>query len=159
MSIFTSWSHTLFVVHTWGSCNLCIRWGFDPPTSKRKCPYDFLWLFHSSNQYWAGRVYVFCFCFMSESMRRLNRQTEWFWFLIKINHAVQELWASDHDRMDKRSTKPHHRFAYQCLSNVKKLDQNIPCRARVMSSTGQNDAKLSLVICIISHTSSWTMLK
>ena len=51
--------------------------------------------------------------------------------------------------------KPQHRFAYQCLDNIKmykyaKIDQNISCGSRVI------DAQRSLVIVL--HTSGWSML-
>ena len=54
-------------------------------------------------------------------------------YLIKIYRAVQELWAfslKDLDRLKWCSAKPHRRFAYQWLNNVKinkyaKFDPNI----------------------------------
>ena len=48
---------------------------------------------------------------------------------IKIYQVINELRAFDHELMDQSSTNPCHRFAYQCLDNVKmhkyaKFDQN-----------------------------------
>ena len=60
--------------------------------------------------------------------------------LIKIlmYQVVQELSAVDHDMSDLSSSKPCHRFAYQCLDNVKmyaKYDHNILCGSRVIIFT------------------------
>ena len=50
-------------------------------------------------------------------LERMRKQ-----MLIKIYHVVQGLYAfssTDLCRPDRCSTKPRHRFAYQCLSNIK----------------------------------------
>ena len=57
---------------------------------------------------------------------------------IPCGSRVMRISLTDHDWADWYSTKPRHRFAYQCLDNFKmyryaKFDQNIPFDSRVMS--------------------------
>ena len=83
--------------------------------------------------------------------------------LIKIYHAGQELWASDHDLPDWCSAKPRHRFVYQCLDNVKmymyaKFDQNIPCNSRILNIFTKRPRPAEMMLCKASSPFSYQWL-